>query len=485
MTSPIKLLIVTGRLAENIVRKTVESLRPLGQFEFVVQVLPISVAALMTPEWIAKHIHISPHIDRVILPGYCKGDLKTLNERSSAAIEIGPLDVRDLGDYLLGRTTQQKDLTSYNIEILAEINHAPRLTREEVVSAARSLADAGADVIDLGCDVGYVWNDIGVCVKAIRDLGLRVSVDSFNPQEVITATQAGAELVLSVNSSNIQYASDYASEVVLIPDEQTHWHALESNIEVLDAQKIPFRIDPILEPVGHGFASSLKRYFDSRTRWPNVPILMGIGNLTELTEVDSAGLNFLLLAICQELNIRSVLTTQVINWARSSVKECEIARRLVHYSLTENALPKHVDSSLVLLRDAKLHPLDFAELAQLALNIKDWNMRIFADPNGIHLLGGGQHFFGHDVFQLFDKLTEANPKNLTPSHAFYLGYEMCKATIAMHLGKQYVQDESLNWGFLTVEESDRHRLVSGKSPSNPTRNPKTPGTGLDMNEDKD
>ena len=49
------------------------------------------------------------------------------------------------------------------------------------------------------------------------------------------------------------------------------------------------------------------------------------------------------------------------------------------------------------------------------------------------------------------------PKNLDPGHAFYLGYEMCKALTALTLGKTYEQDESLNWGLATRPET-RHYL---------------------------
>ena len=82
-------------------------------------------------------------------------------------------------------------------------------------------------------------------------------------------------------------------------------------------------------------------------------MMMGIGNLTELTDVDSAGINALLMGFCQELGIESVLTTQVINWARSSVRECDVARRLAFHSVTNHVLPKHVDDRLVLLRDPR------------------------------------------------------------------------------------------------------------------------------------
>jgi hypothetical protein len=46
------------------------------------------------------------------------------------------------------------------------------------------------------------------------------------------------------------------------------------------------------------------------------------------------------------------------------------------------------------------------------------------------------------------------------AHAFYLGYELAKAEIALRLGKRYVQDEPLRWGCavdLPEENLDRHR----------------------------
>ena len=82
--------------------------------------------------------------------------------------------------------------------------------------------------------------------------------------------------------------------------------------------------------------------------------MMGVGNLTELTDVDSAGVNTLLVGFCQELAIRSVLTTAVINWARSSVREIDLARRLVYHAVTRQTLPKHLEPRLVMLRDPKV-----------------------------------------------------------------------------------------------------------------------------------
>ena len=177
------------------------------------------------------------------------------------------------------------------------------------------------------------WKEIGDAVKMLVAKGLRVSVDSFNPEEVETALQAGAELVLSVNSSNVEQAKRWQEhhprvEVVAIPDTPTDLDSLHHTIQELAQAGICFRVDPILEPIGFGFALSLGRYLEVRQRYPELEMMMGIGNLTELTDADSAGINVLLAGFCQEQGIRSVLTTEVINWSRSSVKEFDLARKL-------------------------------------------------------------------------------------------------------------------------------------------------------------
>ena len=89
------------------------------------------------------------------------------------------------------------------------------------------------------------------------------------------------------------------------------------------------------------------------------------------------------------------------------------------------------------------------------------NYRLFADEEELHLVSAKLHLTDHDPFALFEQLLATEPKNMDPAHAFYLGYELCKAETARNLGKQYQQDESLDWGFLTVEEK-HHRLSRGK-----------------------
>jgi hypothetical protein len=180
------LLFVTGKLAEPSLRRTLAELAPRADFDFSVAVLPISVAALATTPWIARHLQVPVGIDRVILPGLSAGDVAALNA-GGAVVERGPKDLRDLPDFFQATRTPPPNYGAFDIEILAEINHTPRLPRAEILAMARKFSADGADVIDVGCDPGATWAGVGDTVRLLRDEGLRVSIDSFNPEEVEAA----------------------------------------------------------------------------------------------------------------------------------------------------------------------------------------------------------------------------------------------------------------------------------------------------------
>jgi dihydropteroate synthase-like protein len=450
------LLFVTGKLAEQSLRRLLEELAPRAGFEYSLAVLPITVVALATTPWIARHLTVPSGVDRIILPGLCLGDLGELRTMA-AAVERGPADLRDLPDFFRMAAAPRINYGAYDITILAEINHAPRLDRTEILKQAQVLHGEGADVIDLGCDPGSTWSSVGDTVRALREAGLRVSIDSFDPHEVEAAVAAGAELVLSVNSSNVAAARSLGCEVVVLPDVLATLEALDQTIEKLHAWGVKYRIDPVIEPIGLGFAASLGRYLEVRRRYPDAEMLMGVGNLTELTDVDSAGVNVLLLGFCQEVGIRSVLTTQVINWCRSCVRELDLARRLVYHACSHRVLPKHVEPNLVMLRDPKLRIHGEAMLADLAARITDRNFRIFAERGLLHIFNPQMFLQGSDPFALFAQMRERT--DIDSSHAFYLGYEMAKAVTALTLGKNYVQDQALRWGMLTVQERTSHESM--------------------------
>jgi dihydropteroate synthase len=452
------LLFVTGKLAEPALRRTLAELAPQAGFDYTVAVLPITVAALATTPWVARHLDVPAAIDRVLLPGLCGGDLQEVASHAGVPAERGPKDLRDLPEFFGAQGGPPAGYGAYDISILAEINHAPRMPLAELRRQARGLRDAGADLIDVGCDPGTTWAGAGEAVRALRDEGLSVSIDSFDPREVAAAIAAGAELVLSVNSSNRTAARSWGCEVVAVPDVPADLTGLDATVEALLGWGVPFRIDPVIEPIGFGFAASLGRYLEVRRRYPDAEILMGVGNLTELSDVDSAGVNVMLLGFCQEVGIRSVLTTEVINWCRSSVRELDLARRLVYYACKERVLPKHLEPNLVLLRDPKLRTHGDDTLRELAERITDRNFRIFAERGLLHVINDKMALQGNDPVELFARMRQQEA--IDPAHAFYLGYEMAKAVTALTLGKNYVQDEALRWGFLTVPEPSRHVKIT-------------------------
>jgi dihydropteroate synthase len=453
---------VTGRLAEFSLREVLAPIAGQLGFDYSVDVLGITVAALMTTDWVAPRVRVPPGASRVILPGYCQGELAIVQQAAGVTVERGPRDLRRLGEYL-SAAPLAKEYGSFDIQILAEINHAPQFTLDELMRQATRLREDGADLIDIGCIPGSTWESVGEAVRALVSAGHRIAIDSMNGREVELAVAAGAELVLSVNSENRHRAMEWGARVVVVPDDPGTLAGMQETIEFLAERGVPLLVDPILEPIGFGFAASLGRYLDTRRRYPDAEMLMGIGNLTELTDADSAPINVLLLAFCQELGIRHVLTTQVINWAKSSVRECDLARRLVYHAQTQHTLPKHVEPRLVLLRDPDVTPFGWQALERLAGEVKDPNFRLFAEEGQLHAISAGVRASDTDPFALFAKCQRQSERTIDANHAFYLGYELSKAVTALTLDKEYRQDEALNWGFLTRSES-HCRLPRDKAP---------------------
>lgn len=445
-----RILFVTGKLAEPALRRVVAGLDP--EFQWEIAVMKITVAALMTTAWIAKFLTVPPGTELVLLPGLVEGDPEPLERRFGVKVAKGPKDLRELPRYF-GRATAGADYGAWDIQILAEINNAVRLSRAELLRQAEYYRRSGADVIDIGCTPGLPFPGLAEVVSELRSRSYRVSVDSFDPAEITAAVGAGAELVLSVNGSNrpvLARLRGTGARVTVIPDFGAGLETLEPTLEACARAGVDCFIDPVIEPVGFGFMASLERYAEVRRRYPDVPQLMGIGNITELTSADSTGINALLMAIAQEVGVKAVLTTEVIPWARGSVREIDIARRLAHYAVTQGALPKQVDDRLVTTKDVQLLEYPEAELKELQAAISDPNFRIFADHERITVFNHEQFVQGTDIQAIFEQLGVDEP-----AHAFYLGKELMKAQLAVALGKTYRQEGQLNWGYLTPPEEPK------------------------------
>ena len=439
-----KILFITGKLAERALKETLAGME--AEFEHEVAVLKISVAALMTTPFII-HALRSPCADLVMIPGLCRVEPHELEQSLGVKVEKGPKDLRDI-PYYFGVEKKREGYGEHDLTILAEINDAPALPIGEILRKARYYAVCGADVIDVGCTPGQPAANVGEIVSALRSEGFRVSIDSFDPQEILAADKAGAEFLLSLNAQNLHLAADIACTPVIIPDFGKGLDSLAENVEAVERLGgSRYLIDPILAPIGFGFAESLARYTETRRRFPQAEILMGVGNVTELTDADSTGINALLTGVMSELQIRYALTTEVASWARGSVRELDLARRLMHYARRQGVLPKEIDDGLLTIKDRRIDCPSEAELREMQRMVTDPNFRIFADREAIYVFNRDLFIKETDIRRIFDHLkAHLGPEPI--GHAFYLGRELMKARLAMLLGKKYIQEDELKWGYL-------------------------------------
>jgi dihydropteroate synthase-like protein len=279
-------------------------------------------------------------------------------------------------------------------------------------------------------------------VRALRAENFAVSVDSAQGDELRAGGLAGAQFLLSLNETTLDLAAETGATPVLVAARHGDLTSILRAAETAVKRGISAILDPILDPIHFGFMESLARYAELRRLLPEAEILMGTGNLTELTDADSGGVTAVLLGICSELAIRNVLVVQVSPHTRRTLQEHDAARRIMLAARENDSLPQGYGSALLQLHDRKPFPNSAQEIADLAAQVKDGNFRIETAEDGIHVYARGVHQVSDDAFSLFPALGIEN----NGPHAFYLGAELSKAEIAWRLGKRYTQDEPLDWG---------------------------------------
>ncbi|MGI6406458.1 MAG: DUF6513 domain-containing protein [Syntrophaceticus sp.] len=434
-----KYLFVTGKLALRALERTLEPLGLDGGYR--IEALRITVAALMNTEFIARHL-TGVEEEVVVIPGLCKGSLDVIEKACGCRVIKGPKDLKEIPQFF-GCSEAVQVITKPKIKILAEIVEAPQMTVDEILERAAFYKESGADIIDIGTELHGEFGHLKKVVTALKRERYQVSIDSLRPEDILIATEAGADMVLSINSSNIQVAGDLDCILVVIPDDDRDLKSLFDNVEKLLALKKDIVIDPILPPLMFGFVEGVGRYIKVREKFPSVPVLMGTGNVTELTDADSTGINAVLVGMATELDIDYLLTTECSARARGAVKEISIARQLMHTARESGVLPKHLDYSLLTSKDPQLLPYTEAELREIKSLIKDRNYRIFIDGQYIYIFNSRVFLRGKEAETLFKQIEISDS-----AHAFYLGRELEKAELALKLGKKYVQDSELRWGYL-------------------------------------
>jgi len=446
------ILFLTGHLARPRLEAVLEGMN--AEVGWKVLDIGVKVAALMTEDIIVRRLPQPVEADKIMLPGRCRADLDRLASRFGVPFLRGPDELKDIPVYF-GRARKAADLTKYDIQIFAEVVDASALSVDAILKRAEDYAQKGADVIDLGGLPDTPFPHLGETVRALRQRGYKVSVDSANPEELLRGGKACADYLLSLNEETLHIADQVASIPVLIPKEHGDMASLYRAMDALDTKGRAYLVDPVLDPINFGFMESLGRYAALRRKRPDAEILMGTGNLTELTDADTTGITAVLLGIASELHIRNVLVVQVSPHTRRTVEEHDLARRIMFASRAEHELPKDYADGLLCLHARRPFPQSPEEIAEAAREVRDKNFRIENAEDGIHIYNRDGHHIAQDAFDLYPKLGI----DQDGAHAFYLGAELARAEIAWRLAKRYAQDEPLDWGVAAdAPAEDKTRL---------------------------
>ncbi|MBP1910984.1 dihydropteroate synthase-like protein [Thermococcus stetteri] len=500
-----RILLVTGKLAEPLVRKYGRGCD--------IFVAPVSVAAFLTPELIVRYLKKagikSEDYDLILIPGLVRGSAQLIEDELGIPTFKGPRSAMDLPQVLraledgfkLSKEVPADELFSFDAlkrvedirnktksrryieealkkpwnvlignlpagrdfpaRILAEVVDAPKLGVEKTVEKALYYLREGADIIDIGMVAGETNLDFIEEIPEIRErLGeagfeVPISFDSLNTSEIEGALDY-ADLFLSVDSGNLE-ALVTEKPIVLIPTNQK-----ESYFPTKPAERVEFLEklkekaldlgyktiipDLILEHVPH-LARSVTAFQLYRERNPNDVLLAGVGNVVELYDADSVGMNALLAGIAKELSIKLLLTTEVSAKAKGSVREL---RRAVDMNLFD--LPKDLGFNLLILKEKReaewrFKPADeVVEARERPIELEPIYFRIWLEDGRIWVNAhrGTEPVLtivGDEPNEIIDTILERF--GISPRHAFYLGRELEKAYTALKLRRSYVQEVEL------------------------------------------
>jgi dihydropteroate synthase-like protein len=477
-----RVLAVTGRRAEKLVKESANGADVL--------VLDVEIAAFITPDLLVK---AEPkNYDLIIIPGAITSDFSHAEKALGAKIRLGPKHAADLEFVLkhldkielspsisacvILEETIRKETKSLlakiegesepafflrdlkiggnsRMKVLAEIVDATRLSPPMLARKIDHYQRSGADMIDLGIPLDAQPNEVASTVKAAkRFANLPVSIDTIQSLQIFEGIKAGADMVLSLDGENIPYLGEIIAKSgvpsVVIPGPGSI--TLENNIR--DAQNLGIQViaDPVLDPPLSGLAKSIQKYLDFAETFPGVPIFFGVGNVTELLDADSQGINALLASLASEMGASILFTPEFSAKTQGSVKELRTASEMMFLASKRKTPPKDLGLDLLVVKEKRHLPEE--EVMH--------DESIEASPDHVHVMdpaGGFRIIVARGkIWAMQDRvnLAGSNAKDLLNTivdlglvtrldHAGYLGRELQKAEIAMRLGRSYTQDEPL------------------------------------------
>ena len=363
----------------------------------------------------------------------------------------------------------------FPMRVLAEIANAPLLSPEELLKRAEYFVKSGANMVDIGMVAGETLAEkIPGMVKLLKEnLDVAVSIDSLNPIEIKAAVEAGVDMVLSLDHGNYREVLPLLQEkhvpaVILPTDYRRGWvpKTIEERVESLEELRkkcsgIDVIADLVLDPINsQSIVESIIACRRFKERNPE-PLFFGIGNVTELLDTDSVGVNSLLSGIAMELGASVLFTPEESGKTIGSVKELAVSSKMMFLSKKRGSIPKDLGINLLVFKDKRKG--DFInEEVDVPVFEGAASQKFVRDPAGsfkilveddhikaVHYLRTKPQIAvtGKTAREVYDEIIRRGLISKM-EHGVYLGVELEKAEIAMKLGKNYVQDFPLFKKFL-------------------------------------
>ena len=418
--------------------------------------------------------------DMVIVSGMVTASFQTVEEETGIPIYLGPRHAADLAKVLssldtlpLSRSVPADDFIAAvkreeacrklailehdascdyvirgtriggnsRIKVLAEImdaHHVPDLT-----DAVRQAFLSGADIVDLGFGFDATPGDVTRCFKILEEVSDPLAIDTQDPS-LITAGLFRADIVLSLHDGNIPVIGEDVAEsgaaAVIVPYRRT----LEENLLLAEEAGISCLIaDPLLQPVGSGLVRSLAS-FPENCRYP---LFFGAGNVVELLDADSPGINALLAGMAKEIGASVIFTSEHSDKTNGSVREVRTATEMMALA-TDRPYPKDLGIDLLILKEKRKRmepPLYYKSLAlasqpdgELRYDPRG-NFRIGVEDGQIVAVINGRAVKGLSWMDVFATILKSGDVSLL-DHAAYLGKELYKAGLAIRFGRSFEQD---------------------------------------------
>ncbi|WP_405298349.1 dihydropteroate synthase-like protein [Methanobrevibacter sp.] len=367
----------------------------------------------------------------------------------------------------------------FPMRVLSEIANAPFLSKEALINKCQYFVDSGADMIDIGMAAGEDFSDkIPELIETLRPIvGDRpLSIDTLNPDEIRVAAENGIDFVLSLDLGNNAEVQEILKEkdipAVLLPTDFSHGKSPKSPAErveamhqlIKDTEGLRYVADLILDPVNSAsIVESIIACHEFHKTNP-APMFFGVGNVTELMDADSGGVNVLLAGIGMELGVSILFTPEESGKTRGSVYELSTASKMMFLAKHRKSIPKDLGINLVAFKDKhKRNDIILNEREGIEETRQSEPMKFVRDKAGSFKINvdygttvetskiTATHFkknkpdlviVGHSAKEVYEEIIT---KNLVTrmEHAAYLGSELQKAEIAMITGKDYVQDFEL------------------------------------------